>query len=292
MRIASKWVALFVLGFASQALATNYSLWIHGRGGSAANPGDYGNFSAFGPSSANAGVNKRAVNWDGRSRIADQNALVRDALDCFCTGGNWCYVAVHSAGDLQIGYALALYGTSERTVRDASPAANGVCGATDGSTQSGWNIKFVDVAAGAAGGSELADMGNWAVGEPLVKDLVTTTARALYNHNQTQGITFNMFTGSKGTLYSFLLPGQDDEVVAYHSSGGVAGSSGGAYCNPSDWFCNDLTLGTQACEGNHPKWANHSVSFRDNYGSFSHGTNASWGGVVSKARADMQTNAF
>ena len=40
-----------------------------------------------------------------------------------------------------------------------------------------------------------------------------------------------------------LLPGQDDEVVAYHSSGGVSGASGASFCNPRDWFCNDLTLG-------------------------------------------------
>ena len=68
-----------------------------------------------------------------------------------------------------------------------------------------------------------------------------------------------MYAGAKGTAYSGILPGQDDEAVAYHSTGGVSGSSGGSYCNPSDWFCNDLTLGTAANEGGSAKWSYHSV---------------------------------
>src|SRR5512133_3249833 len=94
------------LAIAAPAFATNYSLWIHGRGGGGT-IGNYSDFGGFGPNTVSAGVNKKAVNWDGYSHIADQNYHVRDALDCFCTGNNWCYIAVHSAGDLQIGYALA-----------------------------------------------------------------------------------------------------------------------------------------------------------------------------------------
>ena len=100
-----------------------------------------------------------------------------------------------------------------------------------------------------------------------------------------------MFAGAKGTLYSGILPGQDDEAVAYHSSGGVSGSSGGSYCNLSDWFCNDLTLGTAAAEGGRAKWTNHTVMFRDDSESLNHYTNGNWGGVVSKARADMELYA-
>ena len=100
-----------------------------------------------------------------------------------------------------------------------------------------------------------------------------------------------MYAGSKGTLYSFILPGQDDEAVAYHSSGGISGNSGAGYCNPSDWWCNDLTLGTAAAEGGRAKWSNHSVVFRDDGESLNHYTNGNWGGVVSRVRADMQLNA-
>src|SRR4029453_988816 len=154
--------------------------------------------------------------------------------DCFCTGDNWCYVATYSAGDLMLGYALDLYGGTQRYKKNPNRRSGGVCGNSDGTTQTGWNIKWVRVAAGAAGGSELANAGAWAVSEPLVSDLKTATARALYNHNATANVWFYMYAGAKGALYSAILPGQDDEVVAYHSSGAVSGSSGGSHCNPPD----------------------------------------------------------
>jgi hypothetical protein len=71
----------------------------------------------------------------------------------------------------------------------------------------------------------------------------------------------------------------------------VSGSGGAAFCNPADWFCNDLTLGTAANEGGSAKWAYRSVQFRDDSESLNHYTNGSWGGVVSKVRADMVTYA-
>jgi hypothetical protein len=70
--------------------------------------------------------------------------------------------------------------------------------------------------------------------EPLVKDLKTTTARALYDHNSTRSIWFYMYAAAKGTLFAALLPGQDDEVVAYHSAGGTAGATGTTLGNPTD----------------------------------------------------------
>jgi hypothetical protein len=165
--------AIFATGLVAapsgEAMATNYSLWIHGRNpGTATQKGNYSDFSYWGPSSTAAGVNKKAVNWDGRSRIADSNGGIRDALDCYCTGANWCYVAAHSAGNAQIGYALSLYGGSARLKKNATPNSSGVCGNTDGTTQTGWNIKWVDIASGGGGGSELANIGEWAVSDPLV----------------------------------------------------------------------------------------------------------------------------
>jgi hypothetical protein len=284
------WVAGVTAVCATAVLATNHSLWINGRNGGGVE-GNYADFTYWGPSTVNAGVNKKAVNWDGRSHIADKNYTVRNALDCYCTGDNWCYVAAHSAGNLMIGYALSLYGGTTRTKTNAIPDASGVCGASGSGTQTGWNIKWVDVAAGAGGGSELADAGDWAVSEPLVSDLKTATARAMYDHNNTRSKWFYMYAGSNGTAYSFVLPGQDDEVVAYHSSGGVSGSSGGSYCNPSDWLCNDLTLGTAANEGGRAKWSFHSVVFRDNNEQYNHYANGNWAGVISLVRADMELNA-
>lgn len=283
-------LAVAVLLAAPSAFATNYTLWIHGRGGGS-QIGNYNDFGRWGPSSVNAGVNKKAVNWDGRSRIGDQNAHIRNALDCFCTGNNWCYIAAHSAGDLQIGYALALWGGTQRYKKNASPNSSGVCGNSDGSTQTGWNIKWIDIASGAGGGSELADNGEWATSDPLVSDLVTTTARSMYNHNVTRGVWFYMFAGAKGTFYSGMLPGQDDEAVAYHSTGAVSGSSGGSYCNPGDWWCNDLTKGTAACENGRAKWSYHTVQFRDDGEDYSHSGEGSWAGIVGVVRADIATYA-
>ena len=144
-------VAAFILACAGAAVATNYSLWINGRNNANAQAGNYADFTYWGPASTAGGVNKISVNWDGSSRVADQNYRVRDALDCYCTGSNWCYIAAHSAGNLQIGYALSLYGGTSRTKRNAV-VSGGQCGvAAGGGTQTGWNIKWVNVAAGAGG---------------------------------------------------------------------------------------------------------------------------------------------
>jgi hypothetical protein len=275
---------------APEASATNYSLWIHGKNGGGTQRGNYADFSNWGPSTVSAGVNKKAVNWDGRQRISVENFRIRDALDCFCTGTNWCYVAVHSAGNLQIGYAMSLYGGSTRSVRNAVPNSSGVCGTT-GATQVGWNIKWVDVASGAGGGSELANMGDWASSDPLTSDLVTSTARGMYNHNTTRAKWFYMFAGARGTAYSGTLPGQDDEAVAYHSTGGV--SVKGGFCNPGDWFCDGtLNTGTAATSNGKPLWSYHTVEFRDDGENHDHYQNGNWENIVGVVRADMAAYAY
>ena len=278
----------------TEAAAANYTLWIHGRNGGTTQPGNYNDFSYWGSASVAAGVNKKAVNWDGRERIGSQNYRIRDALDCFCTGDNWCYVAAHSAGNLQIGYALSMYGGSQREVKNATPNASGVCGnVSGGAKQTGWNIRWVNVASGAGGGSELADIGEWAVNEPLVSDLVTTTARAMYNHNTTRNVWFYMFAGAKGTLYSGVLPGQDDEAVSYHSTGGVSGSAGSSQCNPGDWFCGGtLNLGTAATSDGRAKWSYHTVELRDDREAYNHYAGGNWGGIIAPVRQDVVTYAY
>ena len=291
VRAAAAGLVTALLCAAGGASATNYSLWVNGRSNDSAVKGSYTDFIYWGPSGAAAGVNKKSVNWDGYNKISTQNYRIRDALDCFCTGNNWCYVAAHSAGNLQVGYALSMYGGSTRSKKNATPGASGTCG-NSGGTQTGWNIKWVDIAAGAGGGSELSDVGSWAVSEPLVSDLKTTTARAMYDHNQTRAKWFNMYAGAKGTLYSGILPGQDDEAVAYHSAGGVSGSGGAGYCNPGNPFCGELTMGTAGLRGGKVKWSYHSVVFRDNNESLNHYTKGNWGGVVSKVREHMAANAL
>ena len=284
--LATSWLA------SGHASATNYTLWINGRTGGGA-VGNYDSWTYWGPSATPAGVNKKSVNWDGRGSIASQSPRIRDALDCFCTGNNWCYIATHSAGDLLIGYTLANYGASTRVQKNAVANAAGVCADAGGAgqTQTGWNIKWVATAAGSGGGSELADIGSWTTSEPLVQDLKVSTARAMYNHNETRGVGFWMYAGARGWLQSGILPGQDDEVEAYHSAGGVAGNSGRALCNPGDWFCDDLTLGNAPNQGGSNKWNNHSVAFRDDGEDYGHYTDGGWGGIVSVMRAAVAVNA-
>lgn len=291
MRVFISLCLLSLTAATSLASAANYTLWVNGRGGGGV-VGNYASFTYWGPDTTAAGVNKKAVNWDGYNSIASQNGKIRDALDCFCTGSNWCYIATHSAGDLMIGYTLANYGGSSRTKKNATPNSAGVCGATDGSTQTGWNIKWVRAASGAGGGSELSDAGSWTTTEPLVSDLKTSTARAMYNHNATANVWFYMYAGAKGTSYSAVLPGQDDEAIAYHSSGGVSGTSGGSYCNPSDWFCNDLAMGTTANEGGTSKWGYHSVLFRDDSEIYNHYAAGNWQGIVGVVRTAVVNSAF
>jgi hypothetical protein len=286
MKALRAWLALCLFLAAGFASAANYTLWINGRAGSGpeGTPGNYNDFSYWGPSSTPAGVNKKAVNWDGRSSIASQSGRVRDALDCFCTGNNWCYVVTYSAGDLLMGYTMANYGGTVRQKKNASPNAGGVCGSSGAGSQAGWNIKWVRAASGAAGGTELSDIGAWTTSEPLVQDLKTGTARAMYNHNVTRNVWFYMYAGARGTAYSFVLPGQDDEVIAYHSSGGVAGNSGRSLCNPGDWFCNDLRLGTANNQGGSAKWSYHSVAFRDDGEDYDHYGDGNWAGIIGVVR--------
>jgi hypothetical protein len=276
---------------AGVASATNYSLWINGRTTGGGATGNYNDFTYFGPADVPAGVNKKSVNWDGRSGVASQSGIVRNALDCFCTGTNWCYIAVHSAGELLIGYTLANYGGTARPVTNAQPNGAGVCTAGTGGTQAGWNIRWVRTAAGSAGGSELADIGAWTTSEPLAQQQKVATSRALYNHNDTRNIWFYRYAGAAGKLYSFVLPGQDDEVVAYHSSGGASGSGGSSLCNPGDWFCNDLTYGSGPNQGGRAKWSFHSVVFRDDGEDYGHYTERNWGGITSPMRRDMEALA-
>ena len=278
-------IAALLACIAGAVYATNYTLWIHGRNGGGA-IGNHLDFSYWGADTVNGVVNKRAINWDGYNRISATNGLIRDALDCYCTGSNWCYIAAHSAGDNQIGYALSLYGGTAREVKNPDASCTGT-----GATQTGWNIKFVGVAAGSGGGTELANYGSWAVSDPLTSDLKTSTARAMYDHNQTRSTWFYMYAGAKGTSYSALLPGQDDEVIAYHSSGGVAGSGGASYCNPADWFCSYLSLRADPNENGRTKWSYHYVSFRDDGENYDHYTRRNWQGITARLLADMELYA-
>lgn len=205
-------------------------------------------------------------------------------------------MAVHSAGDLQLGYAMAQYGGSTRSVKSPGTGSGGVCN-NAGGTQTGWNIKWVDVASGAAGGSELANMGDWTTSSPLVTDLKTSNARSMYDHNQTRSKTLYMFGGASGTWYAGTLPGQDDEAVSYHSTLGIATTA--SVCNWSDYFCDDYARVNSSKTGwiewyhsGYALWSNRKTQLIDQSESYNHYTNGAWGGIVSPVRSDMVANAL
>ena len=54
---------------------------------------------------------------------------------------------------------------------------------------------------------------------------------------------------------------------------------------------NDLTLGTAPAQGGRPKWANHTVMFRDDAEAYKHYVNANWEGITSRMLADVQIYA-
>ena len=233
-------VAALLLGWTAPALAATYSLYVHGRTGGVTGC----NVSQPTPSGwsywngkIQPGVNPVPVNYDGTAHISVANPTVRAALDRYCTGGNSCYVACHSAGCAHVGYALDLFGGR-------------------------WNILWIDAAGSAEGGTELSDYLGWATCDALGGDLRTGTVRSLYNHNDLRGASSHMFAGAKSTAYFFVLPGDDDGVVPFHSAGGM--SSTGRWCKKGTWLCDTLPPSTTG------KYAYHSLWFRDDAGAYDH----------------------
>jgi hypothetical protein len=255
-------------------MGTTTTLYIHGR-----NPGGlpvgWSYWLAERP-----GINAVPVNWVGSDPIAETNATIRSALDTYCTGNNWCYVACHSAGCAQIGYALALYGTT-------------------GDVDS-WNIYWIAAAGSAEGGSELAALSDLIGGVvPLDEDLAPSVIRQMYDHDATNGVTHWMFAGSgysdsepQADADGALLPGDDDLVVSYHSSCGVnntAYADTPTWCNSTDFVCtgNSLDLGSHSY-----LFQQHVIQFLDTAGDYSHFIGDSNEGICSRMFLFMGQNAL
>jgi hypothetical protein len=245
-------------------IGTTTTLYIHGRNPDGL-PAGWSYWLTQRP-----GVNAVPVNWVGTDPIGQTNATIRNALDTYCTGNNWCYVACHSAGCAQIGYAIADYGTTAGVDT--------------------WNIYWIAAAGSAEGGSELADLGMFFGGPlPLDMDLQTTVMRQMYDHDSTDGIVHWMFAGSGYSDFhpelnadGAILPGDDDLAVAYHSSCGVnntAYASTIAWCNSTDLFCsgNSVNLGTQSY-----LWQDHVIEYLDTEGAYSHFIADSNAGICSR----------
>ena len=249
---------------ASEASATNYTIWIHGRN-SGGTPSGFSYWARSGYNSNNnvgqaIGVNAVAADYDGTAHIATSNPTVVGVLNTYCQGQNSCYVACHSAGCSQIGYAVDKYYNS-------------------GTGKTPWNIIWVMTGGSAAGGSELA--GNTAyffTGLNIDLDLANSTMRGLYNHDHLGdyiiGYVYNNLGGDWATLTTCLFEGgcafgggQNDSAVSFQSSGhfrhdgteggdSATGSAGGTWWDYSyAWYYVDTNdtyghciVGSYPCE--------------------------------------------
>jgi len=213
----------------------NYTLWISwSRWQIHTQAGNYADFSYWGPATTAAGCQQEGGQLGtAPSESAPRTVAFETPSTASVLGATGATIAATSAGDLQnSGYALSLYGGSTRYKKSPTPNASGVCGNLDGTTQTGWNIKWVDVASGASGGSELADYG-------LLGDERASGERPGHHHRagliQPQHHrSLWLYPLSREPRHPVLqlLPGQDDEAVAYHSTGGVSGSAGQVLLQP------------------------------------------------------------
>lgn len=170
------------------------------------------------------GVTSISAEVDQHDSMATATADLASVLDQYCVGKSWCYVLTYSNGG---GVVSKLFAES--------------------ATQ--WNIAYVINSASNEGGSELGEFGLLSdlVGCDIATEIQPSFQRS-WNHNDTNGNAFYMVGGYNGMfLTSWFLPGEDDGVVAYHSSAGA--SSMGSYtnlCEPTLW-ANHFIVGS--CSG-------------------------------------------
>ena len=145
-------------------------------------------------------------------------------LNQYCTGNNTCKIMNYSNGDNVIGYTFANSSTN-------------------------WNIEYVTSTAGAGGGSEIS-IDSWIAegigGCELARHLGVSETRNLYNHYDTPVTTYHI-AGLSGGLQSFMLPGEDDGAVAFHSAGAFTDSWGETSLCSRPHFTNHVI--TYTCDG-------------------------------------------
>ena len=272
--------ALAATALAPVASAANYSLYLHGltavSGYSVPSGWQYW-------TGGQAGINAVPVNYDGTVHVSQSNPTVRSALNAYCRGTNKCYVAAHSMGAAQIGYAVANYGGTY-----SAPT---------------WNIIWVDAGGSAAGGSELANAADWLLGSSgtqgvlggAVYDLQTSVMRGLYNHdslgNIISGKVYTFLGGDWSSFDTCFFPGGgtfcsggggggNDRAVAYHSSGhyrsvGNYGSASASGSSSSTYWNYTVTSSVED----------------STWGSHTHFNGDSNGGIMGTVISDMSTYA-
>lgn len=224
---------VFALG-AEGVFAQNVDVFVHGRSGNhcGTNSTDVNNYWGS-ASNLNSGNAKFFVGYDGATdprqwgSCRAQSSLWR-VLYANCRGDNECQIVCHSAGCYATDYFLSRYGW----VTDTYDV----------------NIKVVNAFASASGGSELANLAFWE-SNSMVAALKTGTARS-FNHNINAGVPSFHAAGYDGWWYSsWLLPGEDDGAVAFHSACGK--NSTGSYDD---------------CKYDGAEWSNHYITTENHSG--------------------------
>ena len=206
MKAFSLLFGAMTLVIASDALADNYVVYVHGRSQ------DDWDRSAVYPI---AGFSPAYVEYNATTAtLAQANVDVRTQLGEYCSGANACIVVAYSNGGLQVGYTQAYY-----------PEALA-------------NALYIEAGASAAGGTELLNGFTSLAGEvfgatyPNGVDatLSVSGARNAYNHNLSAGlVTYHLggdtnWTNGLWYLTAAFLPGNDDGVVSFASSFGCSSS--------------------------------------------------------------------
>ena len=129
---------------------------------------------------------------------------------CLASNNQSCAIICHSTGCPIAARALANYGG-----------------------QYNWSVTRVLSLGSAEGGSDLASYADIAgpFAAANAKYITPSIVRGAYNHNVTRGAQFYHAAGHSGSVQSFLLPGEDDGVVAYHSACGYVEQFSADYCS-------------------------------------------------------------
>jgi hypothetical protein len=191
--------------------------------------------------------------------LTESNAHCQDTKDCAYweshVGGDYVFVGYDGrqnpfggtdvSGSVRLLQLLNKYcrkdqGQSCRLIDDSLGGFTGA-GTVSMYNKTGlYNILYVTQIVSAEGGSEIANLGDTAIdilkvvfnlngdgaqalidSHSAIQALVTTSARALFDHNRSNGTVFYHVNANKSFfLADPFLPGTDDSLVAFHSSCG------------------------------------------------------------------------
>ena len=134
-----------------------------------------------------------------------------------CRAPNNCKVVCHSMGCLAFGYFNARYNRNY-TYRVSQVVS--LASAEGGSEVASAGVGIIKAVGGYLGGligGALAEMAakNWM---GAIYGLQVSRARDAYNHNDAHHSSFYHYAGHKGSLLSWMLPGEDDFIVSFHST--------------------------------------------------------------------------